>query len=114
MVRQANVPTLKDARVSPPIVKESTVTPTSKSLELPTNVDLTSFVVASKHNEEMVNAEGISVTLDDVVELVEVGLGRISSSPNDVVVALSAGEKGDGSVPSSSAGEEATVNSSGV
>ncbi|GKD20663.1 hypothetical protein Tco_1222366, partial [Tanacetum coccineum] len=30
---------------------------------------------------------------------------RVSSGPNDVVVALSAGEKGDGLTPSSVAGE---------
>ncbi|GKF53338.1 hypothetical protein Tco_0160248, partial [Tanacetum coccineum] len=46
-----------DARVSPPIAKESIVTPASKSLKLPANVDLTVFIVASEHNEEMVNAE---------------------------------------------------------
>ncbi|GJY73020.1 hypothetical protein Tco_0477451 [Tanacetum coccineum] len=129
LVRSANVPTPRDARVSPPIAKESIVTPASKSLELPANVDLTAFVVASEHNEEMVNAEvdgsdpkmtddtvtaksghafvhGISVSLDDVVELVEVGSRRVSSGPNDVVVALSAGEKGDGLVLSSTVGGE--------
>ncbi|GJW19800.1 hypothetical protein Tco_0667259 [Tanacetum coccineum] len=126
-----------DARVSPPTTRESTVKPASKSLELSTNADLTLSVVASEHNEEMVNAEvdvsdpkmtddtvvaksghafvqGIFVALEDAVELVEVGSGRASSGPNDVVVALSAGEKGDGLVPSSVAGEEAAVNPSGV
>ncbi|GJV51840.1 hypothetical protein Tco_1447581 [Tanacetum coccineum] len=86
---------------------ESTVTPASKSLEFSANVDLTASAVASDHNEEMVNAE-------DVVELAEVGSGRASSGPNDVVVALSVGEKGDGLVPSSAAGEEAADNSFGV
>ncbi|GKF52017.1 hypothetical protein Tco_0148484, partial [Tanacetum coccineum] len=56
----------------------------------------------------------ISVTLEDTVELVEVGSGRASSGPNDVVVALSVGEKGDGLVPCSAAGEEAASNSFGV
>ncbi|GJX68087.1 hypothetical protein Tco_0303814 [Tanacetum coccineum] len=102
--------------------------------ELSANVDLTAFVVASEHNEEMVNAEVdgsdpkrtddtvaaksrhafvqcISVALEGVVELVKVGSGRASSGPNDVVVALSIGEKGDGLVPSSTAGEEAAANS---
>ncbi|GKC11611.1 hypothetical protein Tco_1008393, partial [Tanacetum coccineum] len=88
-----------DARVSPSTIKESTMTLASKSLELSTNVDLTASTVDSKHNEEMVNAE-------DVVELAEVESGHASSSPNDVVVALSVGEKGDGLVPSSAAGEE--------
>ncbi|GJY27671.1 hypothetical protein Tco_0403438 [Tanacetum coccineum] len=115
--------------------KESTVTPTSKSLELSANINLTASAVASEHNEEMVNAEvdgsepkmtddtvaaksgyafvpGIFFALKDDVELVEVGSGRASSGLNDVVVALSVGEKGDGLVPSSAAGEEAAPNSS--
>ncbi|GJV05028.1 hypothetical protein Tco_1338597 [Tanacetum coccineum] len=135
--RPANIPHSRDARVSLPTTKESTVTPASKSLELFANVDLTASVIASKHNEEMVNAEvdgsdpkmtddtvaaksehafvqGIFVALEDVVELVEVGSGRASSSPNDVVVALSVSEKGDGFVPSSAAGEEVAANSSEV
>ncbi|GJT91782.1 hypothetical protein Tco_1080627 [Tanacetum coccineum] len=118
-------------------LSESTVTPASKSLELFTNVDLTASIVASEHNEEMVNAkvdrpdpkmtddtvaaksrhafvQGISVALEDAVELVEVGSGRASYGPNDVVVTLSVGEKGDGFVPSSAAGEEAATNSSRV
>nr|GEU67577.1 hypothetical protein [Tanacetum cinerariifolium] len=74
-------------------LSESTVTPTFESLELSTNTDLTSSIVASEHNEEVVNAEGIRVSLKDVVGLVEVGSGRASSGPNDVVVALSASEK---------------------
>ncbi|GJU46523.1 hypothetical protein Tco_1203789 [Tanacetum coccineum] len=48
---------LRDARVSSPITKELTVTPASKYLELSTNADLTPYVVAFEHNEEMVNAE---------------------------------------------------------
>ncbi|GKB23533.1 hypothetical protein Tco_0862934 [Tanacetum coccineum] len=116
---------------------ESTVTPASKSLELSANFDLTTSVFAFEHNEEMVSAEvdgsdpkmtddtitaksghafvqGMSVLLDDVVELVGVGSGRVSSGPNDVVVALSASEKGDGLTPSSVVGEKAVVNPSGV
>ncbi|GJR64786.1 hypothetical protein Tco_0010851 [Tanacetum coccineum] len=113
------------------------VTPASKSLELSTHVDLTAFVVASKHNKDMVTAEvdgsdpnmtddtitaksghafmqGMSVVLDYVVELVGVGSRHVSSSPNDVVVALSAGEKGDGLTPSFVSSEEADVNPSWV
>ncbi|GJS01283.1 hypothetical protein Tco_0317791, partial [Tanacetum coccineum] len=98
LARPANVPPSRDARVYPPTTKESSVTPASKSLELSANVDLTAFVVASEHNEDMVNAEvdglnpnmtddivvaksrhtfvqGISVALEDVVELVKVGSG---------------------------------------
>nr|GEW89710.1 hypothetical protein [Tanacetum cinerariifolium] len=40
---QANVPPSRDARVSLPTTKESTVTPASKSLELSANIDLTAF-----------------------------------------------------------------------
>ncbi|GKA52893.1 hypothetical protein Tco_0746208 [Tanacetum coccineum] len=137
MACPANVPPSRDARISPPTIKELNVTPASKSLEFSANVDLTAFVVASEHNEEMVNAEvdgsdpkmtddtvaaksghafvqGIFIALMDVVELVEVGSGCASSGPNDVVVALSVSEKGDGLVPSSAAGEEAAANSSRV
>ncbi|GKE95425.1 hypothetical protein Tco_1580280, partial [Tanacetum coccineum] len=114
----ANVPASREVRVSPP-TKVSTMTPASKSLELSTNVNFTASTVASEHNEEMVNVEvdgsdpkmtddaatvksghvfvqGISVALDDDMELVEVGSGPVSSGPNDVVVSLSALEKGDG------------------
>ncbi|GJU20159.1 hypothetical protein Tco_1153501, partial [Tanacetum coccineum] len=92
LARPANVPPSRDARVSPPTTKETTVTPASKSLELSANIDLTASAVASEHNEEMVNAEvdgldpkmidgtvaaksghafvqGISVTLEDAMEL---------------------------------------------
>ncbi|GKD63693.1 hypothetical protein Tco_1305801 [Tanacetum coccineum] len=103
LARPTNVPPSRDARVSPPTIKESTVTHASKSLELSTNADLTPSVVAFEHNEDM-----------DAVELVEVGSRRASSGPNDVVVALFAGEKGDGLVPFSVAGEEAAVNPSRV
>ncbi|GKD06861.1 hypothetical protein Tco_1186546 [Tanacetum coccineum] len=109
LVRPANVPALREVRVSLP-PNELTVTPASKSLELSTNVNFTASVVASEHNEEM----GISVALDDAVKLVEVGSGHVSSGPNDVVVALSAHEKGDGLDPSYVAGEEAAANPYGV
>ncbi|GJV01047.1 hypothetical protein Tco_1334616 [Tanacetum coccineum] len=135
LVRPSNVPASREVRVSPP-TKESTVTPASKSLELSTNVNFTASVVAFEQNEEMVNAkvdgsdpkmtddtivvksehvfvQGISVILYDVVELVEVRSGRVSSGPNDVMVAFSAHEKGDGLDPSSAAGEEAAANPSG-
>ncbi|GJW97418.1 hypothetical protein Tco_0179226 [Tanacetum coccineum] len=76
--------------------------------------DLTPSVITSEHNEEVVNAEGIFVALEDVVALVEVGSRRASSDPNDVVVALSPSEKGDGLAPSSVAGEKAAVNPFGI
>ncbi|GJU41986.1 hypothetical protein Tco_1194943, partial [Tanacetum coccineum] len=98
LVNLANIPTPRDAHVYPPVAKESTVTPASKSLKLSANVDLTASVVASEHNEEMVSAEvdgsdpkmtddtitaksghafvqGMSVILNDVVELAGVGSG---------------------------------------
>nr|GEZ11022.1 hypothetical protein [Tanacetum cinerariifolium] len=50
----------------------------------------------------MVNAE-------DAMKLAEVESGRASSGPNDVVVSLFVGEKGDGFFPSSAAGEGRVV-----
>ncbi|GJW41656.1 hypothetical protein Tco_0067501 [Tanacetum coccineum] len=117
LARPANVPASKDARVSPPIAKESTVTPSSESLELPTNVLLASSTVASEQNEEWVNAmvdgpdpeitngvvnaksgsvfvQGTSCVLDDTFEVTKVGSERVSSDLSDVVVAPSAGKKG--------------------
>ncbi|GJU74781.1 hypothetical protein Tco_1266186 [Tanacetum coccineum] len=96
LVRPANVPIPRDTRVSPPITKESTVIPISKSLELSANVVLASFVVALEQNEE----QGTSYVLDDVAEVTVVGSERGSFGFTDVVVALSASEKGDGSAPS--------------
>ncbi|GJU15781.1 hypothetical protein Tco_1143747 [Tanacetum coccineum] len=126
-----------DAHVSPPIAKESTVTPASESLEFPTNVVPVPSVVASEQNKEWVNAmvdgpdleitdgvanakpgsifvQGTSCALDDTVGVTEVGLERASSDTNDVVVALSTRKKGDGSLPSSAADEEAAANPFGV
>ncbi|GKA90301.1 hypothetical protein Tco_0812171 [Tanacetum coccineum] len=113
LVRPANVPASREARVSPP-TKESIVTPAFKYLEWvdgsgPKMTDDTA-VVKSGH----AFVQGISVALDDVMELVEVGSGRVSSVPNDVVVSLFASEKGDGLDPSSVAGEEAVANPSKV
>nr|GEW19448.1 hypothetical protein [Tanacetum cinerariifolium] len=114
VVRQDNVPIPKDTRVSPPIAKESTVTPVSKSLEFFANVTPTSFVVASEQNEEHVNAAGVSLILDDVVKVTVVESECVSSGPTDVVVALYVGGKGDVLIPPSVASEEVVVNSSGV
>ncbi|GKE56711.1 hypothetical protein Tco_1495896 [Tanacetum coccineum] len=123
LVRPTNVPIPRDTRVSPPITKELTVTPVSKSLELSANVVPASFVVALEENEEQVSAavdgsdlemtdgaahsksegvfvQGTSHVLDDVVEMTMVGSERVSFCLTDVVVALSAGKKGDGSAPS--------------
>ncbi|GKC93596.1 hypothetical protein Tco_1159038 [Tanacetum coccineum] len=106
----ANVPTLRDARVSPPIAMESTVTPAFGSLELSANVVLAPSGVASEQNEEW----GTSHVLDDVAKVTVVGSERVSSGLTDVVVTYSVGEKGDGSLPSSVVDAEATTNPSGV
>nr|GEY55980.1 hypothetical protein [Tanacetum cinerariifolium] len=136
LVRSANVHIPKDTHVSPPIEKESTMTPVSKSLELSANVVLASSVVALEQNEEHVTAavdrldlkmtdgaahsksggvvmQGTSHVLDDVDEVTVVGLEHVSFGLTDVVVALSAGEKGDGCAPSSII-EEVVVPSLGV
>ncbi|GJX21068.1 hypothetical protein Tco_0223745 [Tanacetum coccineum] len=110
LAHPANVLTSRDSRVSPPIVKELIVTPASESLELPANVFPTSSVVALEQNEEW----GTSHVLDDVAEVTANGSKRVFSSPTDVVVALSVGEKGDGSLLSSAADEEAAANPSRV
>nr|GFC65304.1 hypothetical protein [Tanacetum cinerariifolium] len=73
---------------------------------------MTNDTVAAKFGHAFV--QGIFVSLEDVVELMEVGSGRASFGPNDVVVALSVGEKGYGLVPSFAASEEAAANSSRV
>ncbi|GKD49556.1 hypothetical protein Tco_1278532 [Tanacetum coccineum] len=116
MVRPANVSTSKDARVSPPIAKESTVTPAFESLELSANVVPALSAVALEQNEEWVNAmvDGLDVEMTDGVALSNDRgrVGRVSSNLTDVVVALSVSEKGDGSLPSSAADEEATANPS--
>ncbi|GKA73499.1 ribonuclease H-like domain-containing protein, partial [Tanacetum coccineum] len=129
MAYPANVPTSRDARVSPLIAKESTVTPASKSLELSTNVAPAPSTVALEKNEEWVNAMvygpnvdmtkgaspsksksvfvyGISHVLDDVAKVTAIGSERVSSGPTDGFVALSVCEKGDGSLPSSAINEE--------
>nr|GEW63812.1 hypothetical protein [Tanacetum cinerariifolium] len=89
-------------------LSESNVTPASKSLKLSANIDLTTSVVAFKHDEEM----GMFVVLDDVVDLAGVGSRHVSFGPYDVVVALFTGEKGDGLTLSSVASEDVKVNPS--
>ncbi|GKB36350.1 hypothetical protein Tco_0881292, partial [Tanacetum coccineum] len=137
LVRPTNVPTSRDAYVSPPIAKESTMIPASESLELSSNVVSAPSIVASKQNKEWVNAmvdgpdaemtdgaahsksggvfvQGTSHVLDDVAEVTVVGSERVSSGLTDVVVALSAGEKGDGSLPYFVVDEVVTTNPSRV
>nr|GEV79232.1 transposase (putative), gypsy type [Tanacetum cinerariifolium] len=117
LVHPANVPIPRDTRVSPPVTKKSTVTLVPKSLELSANVAHVSSVVASKQNEEQVNAvvdgsdlemvddaassksggvfvQGVSHVLDDVIEATAVESEHISFVPTDVVVAFSVGGRG--------------------
>ncbi|GJR51617.1 hypothetical protein Tco_1402138 [Tanacetum coccineum] len=116
LVRPANIPTSRDSRVSPPIAKESTMTPAFESLELSGDVVPAPSVIAFEKNEEWLNAmvdgpdvemtdgathsksrgvfvQGTSHVLDDVAKVSVVGSGRVSSGLTDVVVALFAGEK---------------------
>ncbi|GJT70890.1 hypothetical protein Tco_1030176, partial [Tanacetum coccineum] len=103
LVRPSNVPIPRDTRVSPPIAKESIVTPVSKSLELSANVVPASSAVALEQNEEQVSDavdgsdlemtngvahsksggdfnQGTSHVLDDVAEVTVVGSKRVSSA----------------------------------
>ncbi|GKA45602.1 hypothetical protein Tco_0738398, partial [Tanacetum coccineum] len=109
LVRSANILTLRDAHVSHLIVKESTVTPASESLELSANVVTAPSTIASEQNEEWVN----DIFNRPDAEMTD-GSERVSFGLTDVVVALSAGEKGDGSLSSSAVDAEATTNPYGV
>ncbi|GJV17296.1 hypothetical protein Tco_1362619 [Tanacetum coccineum] len=117
LARPANIPTSRDACVSPPTTKESTITPASKSLELSTNVAHAPFVITLEQNKEWVNAmvDGPDDEMTDgAAHSKSGGSEHVSSGLTDVVVALSASKKGDGSLPSSAVDEEATYNPSGV
>nr|GEW29063.1 hypothetical protein [Tanacetum cinerariifolium] len=104
LVRPTNVPTSRDARVSPPIAKELTVAPTFKSLELSANVFPTPSVIDSEQNEEWVNAmfDGMDVEITDgdahsklmsLLDSLDHWSGRVSSGLINVVVALFTSEK---------------------
>ncbi|GKG08697.1 hypothetical protein Tco_0334529, partial [Tanacetum coccineum] len=69
LVFPANVPTSRDAHVSSPIAKESTVTLASESFELFANVVHVSFTIALEQNEEWVNVmvDGPDVEMTDGV-----------------------------------------------
>ncbi|GJW37532.1 hypothetical protein Tco_0060452 [Tanacetum coccineum] len=110
LVRPANVPIPRDTRVSPLIAKESTVTPVSTAVDR-SDLEMTDGVAHSKSRGVFV--QGTSHILDDVAEVTVVGSKCISSGLTDVVVALPAGEKGDGSTPSSTV-KEVVVPPSGV
>ncbi|GKC48150.1 hypothetical protein Tco_1065872 [Tanacetum coccineum] len=133
LARLVNVPASRDACVFPPLVNESIVTLASKSLELPSNTIPISSTATLQPNKEWVNAmfdgpdhemtdraadnvfvQDASHVVDDDVELALVGSEHVSSGPGDVVVAFSAGEKGDGSLPSSTADEKVAATIFGV
>ncbi|GJS49058.1 hypothetical protein Tco_0599179 [Tanacetum coccineum] len=114
LASSANVPVPKGTRVPPPVVKESTVTPVSSSLELLSKTVPSSFAAASRQNKEWINAmvdvpdngesrdvflQGISHTVDGDARLALYRSERVSSDPIDVVVALSLLE-GEMMVPS--------------
>ncbi|GKA50658.1 hypothetical protein Tco_0743731 [Tanacetum coccineum] len=107
------------------------------SLELLSNTIPSSSATLLEPNEEWVNAmvdgsdhrmtgdvdngnpgsvfvQGASHVVDGNAELTLVRSERVSSGPNDVVVALSTVEKGYGSLPSFVADEEAAATPSGV
>ncbi|GKE02501.1 hypothetical protein Tco_1390484 [Tanacetum coccineum] len=65
---------------------------------------------AAHSKSESVFVQGNSHVLVDAAKVTMVGLERVSSGLIDVVMALSPGEKGDGSLPSSAVDEEAAAN----
>ncbi|GJR74445.1 hypothetical protein Tco_0086810 [Tanacetum coccineum] len=112
LARPANVPAPRDTCVSPPVIKESTVTPISSTLELLSNTIPSSSIVSPGKNEEWVNAmvdgldnkmmadagndkpenvfvQGVYYVADDYAGLSPEGSERVSSGPNDVVISLS-------------------------
>ncbi|GJV17514.1 hypothetical protein Tco_1362837 [Tanacetum coccineum] len=137
LARPANVPASRDALVSPIVVKESIVTPAFASVDLPSNTVPTSSVAILEPNEEWENAmvdgpdhemtdratdanlgsvfvQGSSHTVDNDSELTLIRSERVSSGLSDVVMALSFGGKGDGSLPSSTIDKKVAATSSGV
>ncbi|GJV51128.1 hypothetical protein Tco_1446869 [Tanacetum coccineum] len=98
LIRPANVPIPRDTRVSSPIAKESTVTLVNAVVD-GSDFEMADGAAPSKPGGVFV--QGVSHVLDDVIEVTAVESERISSVPTYVVVALSIGGKGDGSVPSS-------------
>ncbi|GJU71000.1 retrovirus-related pol polyprotein from transposon TNT 1-94 [Tanacetum coccineum] len=98
LARLANVSASRDARVSPPVVKESTVTPASASLKLPSNTVLTSSGVVLEPNEDWTNTmvDGPDHEMTD--RAADANLGR----------------KGDGFMPSSTIDEEVVATPFGV
>ncbi|GKF29542.1 hypothetical protein Tco_0095884, partial [Tanacetum coccineum] len=99
LVHPANVPILRDTRVSPPIAKESINEKQVSDAVDGSDLEMTDGAAHSK--SEGVFVQGTSHVLDDVAEVTVVGSECVSFGLTDVVVALSVGEKGDGSAPSS-------------
>ncbi|GKE03966.1 hypothetical protein Tco_1395984 [Tanacetum coccineum] len=102
LVRPSNVPIPRDTRVSPSIAKELIVTPVSDAVD-GSDLEMTDSVAHSKSRGVFIQVT--SHVLDDVAEVTVGRSKRVSSGLTDVVVALSAGEKGDGSAPSSTVEE---------
>nr|GEV52404.1 hypothetical protein [Tanacetum cinerariifolium] len=101
-----NVPIPRDTRVSPPIAKESIVTPNEQHVSTAVDGSNLKMIDGATHSKSGgVFVQGTSHALDDVAEVTVEGSERVSSSLTDVVVALSAGEKGAGSAPSSTVEE---------
>ncbi|GJZ17696.1 hypothetical protein Tco_0553819, partial [Tanacetum coccineum] len=99
LARLASVPTPRDTRVSPLLTKESTS-------QIRNGSDHGMIGDAGNGNPGSVFVQGASHVVNGNAELTLVGSERVSSGPKDVVIALSVGEKGDGSLPSSVANEE--------
>ncbi|GJT94129.1 gypsy type transposase [Tanacetum coccineum] len=109
-----SVPTSQDTCVSPHMTKESTVIHVSSSLELPPNDAPSSSIAPLGQNEEWINAM-VDVSSNEMAD----GAANdkvpkhVSFSPDDVVVALSIGEKDNGSSLPLSASEEEDPNRDG-
>nr|GEZ47219.1 hypothetical protein [Tanacetum cinerariifolium] len=90
LVRPINVPTPREPRASPPIAKDLIV----NAMVDGSIAELTNGAAYS--NSGGVFMHGNSHVLDDVAGVTVVGSERVTSSLTDVVVVLSAGEKGRG------------------
>ncbi|GJX09507.1 hypothetical protein Tco_0199366 [Tanacetum coccineum] len=116
MAHPSNVPTTRDARVSPLIAKDSTVTPTSGSLELSANVVPAPSSFASEQNKEWENAmvDGPDAEMTDGAAHSKTrgvfmqGTSHVLDDVTEVTL------KGDGFLPSFAIDEEATTNPSGA
>nr|GEW41207.1 hypothetical protein [Tanacetum cinerariifolium] len=100
LARSVNVPTLKDTRTFPPVMKELTVVLVSFYLELPPKAAPSSSTATNEQNEEWIN---VMVDVPDNKITGDAGNGK----PMEV-------EKYDGSLPSSGVAEETAAAPAGV